>query len=126
MGHDFNCLRELILSEESEKCLPVSAEKPRNAPALRNNQPTLLNSKEEEREWILNRKEQQQPFLGVLQPKGIGLIKTEPHTNIDLDDGEIFDACFKPFVFDGSVSLMPSSHYMSLALIFHSHIDISQ
>lgn len=48
-------------------------------------------------------KEQQQPPQSVQRPKGIGLIKACVHS--DLCNNETPDACFKPFIFDGLVSL---------------------
>lgn len=96
----------------------VSAEKPRSPPALQNNPLKISSSKREERECFychkpghviancltLKRKEQQQPSPSAPQPKGIGLNKNEPCINGDFSDSDI-DVCFKPFIFDGLVSL---------------------
>ena len=96
----------------------ASSEKPQSPPALQNNPPKLTSSKREERECFychkpghviancltLKRKEQQQPSPGAPQPKGIGLIKNAPCINGDFSDSDI-DVCFKPFIFDGLVSL---------------------
>ena len=38
-------------------------------------------------------------------PKGIGLIKAEPNSPQTFSDGDTLEECFKPFTFDGLVSL---------------------
>lgn len=91
----------------------VSAEKPCSPPALQNNSPKFSSSKRKEQECFychkpghvianfltLKRKEQQQPSPSAPQLKGIGLITNELCINGDID------VCFKPFIFDGLVSL---------------------
>lgn len=50
------------------------------------------------------KRKSQPPSPQRAQPKGIGLIKVEPRTPFSAPGKEI-DSCFKPFVFDGLVSL---------------------
>ena len=94
-------------------------EKPRQPPARQNSPPTA-SAKKEDRECFychkpghlisnclaLKRKQQVSPSAS--QPKGVSLIKAEPRISA-APDSENPDACFKPFIFDGLVSLTGES-----------------
>lgn len=52
----------------------------------------------------LTLKRKQQSVSNAFQPKGVGLIKTEPHINV-VSGSATPDTSFEPFIFEGMVSL---------------------
>jgi hypothetical protein len=95
-----------------------SVEEPRYRPASQNSLRELQSPRREDRECfychqpghviancITRKRREQQSSSSGAQPKGIGLIKTDPCTNHGLGNRKPVDDCFKPFIFDGLVSL---------------------
>lgn len=112
---------EYVLMHKAVFPFSLSAEKSHFALAPQIGQPTP-SFKKEERDCFychkpdhviancltLKRKEQLQAQQSVHQPKGIGLIKSEPKTSPSFSDREAVEECFKPFISDGLVSLTGS------------------
>ncbi|XP_030216443.1 uncharacterized protein LOC115546817 [Gadus morhua] len=95
-----------------------SVERPRYVPASQHSSPKPQSPRREDRECyychkpghviancITRKRRGQQSSSSGAQPKGIGVIKTDPGTKHGVGDRKAVDDCFKPFVFDGLVSL---------------------